>query len=136
MPSLATATRETLATTLGAECNSGFCRIYSGTRPTDANTALSGNTLLAELPFAATAFPGGTSDGVAAISANIADASADATGTASFARLFKSNGTTVVMDCSVTATGGGGEIQLSSVSVVTGATVTITAFSITQPAGS
>ena len=39
-------------------------RVYAGTAPTDANAALSGNTVLAQLPMAATAF-GAASNGVA-----------------------------------------------------------------------
>jgi hypothetical protein len=73
---------------LTALLNTGYLRIYSGTRPADADTALSGNTLLAELRFAATAFPA---------------ASAAATGTASFYRALKSDGTTVVADGGVSS---------------------------------
>ena len=44
--------------------NNGYLRIYSGTQPATADTALSSNTLLAELRFGATAF-GAASNGVA-----------------------------------------------------------------------
>src|SRR5438067_5227002 len=84
---------------LAALLNSGLMKIYSGTRPTDPDTALSGNTLLATLTFSATAF-GASVNGVATANA-ITSGTIAATGTASFARLFKSDGTTVVIDCSV-----------------------------------
>jgi hypothetical protein len=87
---------------LTALLNTGYLRIYSGTRPADADTALSGNTLLAELRFAATAFPA-SSAGVATANAITSAASAAATGTASFYRALKSDGTTVVADGGVSS---------------------------------
>ena len=117
---------------LTAQLNSGFCRIYSGTKPTDADTALSGNTLLAELTFGATAFAA-ASAGSATANAITQDSSADATGTASFARLFASNGTTAIAD--VTVGVGSGELQLNTLSIVSGLPVQITSFAISQPLG-
>jgi hypothetical protein len=114
--------------------NTGYLRVYSGTRPTDANTALSGNTLLAELRFNATAFPA-ASAGVLTANAITSDSSADATGTASFVRCFESDGTTVICDLSVSATGGGGEVQFSTLSFVSGVTVSISSMTITAPVG-
>jgi hypothetical protein len=87
---------------LAALLNNGYLRLYSGTRPADADTALSGNTLLAELRFSATAFPA-SSGGVATANAITSDASADATGTATFYRALKSDGTTVVADGGVSS---------------------------------
>jgi len=116
--------------------NSGILRIYSGTRPTDGDTALSGNTVLAECTLNATAAPA-ASGGALTLAAITQDASANATGTASFARQFESNGTTVVGDLSVSVTGGGGEVQLNSLSITAGGTVSITTGgTITLPVGS
>lgn len=112
--------------------NSGFLRIYSGTRPTDADTALSGNTLLAELTFSATAFPA-ASGGVLTANAITQDSSADATGTASFARLFASNGTTVVCDLSVGTSGA--EINFATLSFVALLVVQVTSLTISLPVG-
>lgn len=97
---LADATVNAQADALSALLNSGYLRIYSGTQPANANTALSGNTLLAELRFAATAAPAAVS-GLITFNAITSDTSADASGTASFFRAFKSDGTTVVFDGSV-----------------------------------
>ena len=130
-----TAKRDTMNDSIRATFNTGYLRIYSGTRPTDANTALSGNTLLAELRFNATAFPA-SSGGVLTANAITGDSAADATGTASFARCFESDGTTVIGDLSVTATGGGGEIQFATLSFVAGVAINITSFTITLPVGS
>lgn len=113
--------------------NSGKIRIYSGTRPANANTALSGNTLLAELTFGATAF-GAAVAGVATANAITADADADATGTATFARLFKSNGTSVVTDIDVTTSAGSDRIVLDTVGIAQHANVSISSLTITQPA--
>lgn len=108
-------------------CNSGFIEIYSGTQPVNANTALSGNTLLATLTFGATAF-GAASASV--ITANtITPGTAVATGTATFARLYESNGTTVVGDITVGTSGAG--LNLNTTSIVTGATVSCSSFTLT-----
>jgi hypothetical protein len=111
----------------------GLLRIYSGTRPTDADTALSGNTLLAELAFSSTAFPA-SSSGSAAANAITQDSSANATGTASFVRCVKADGTTVVADLSVGV--GSGELQLNTLSIVSGLPVQVTALTFTTPVGS
>lgn len=80
--------------------DNGYLRIYSGAQPADANAALSGNTLLAELRFSATSAPAAVG-GLLTFNAITSDSAADATGTASFFRAFSSNGTAVVMDGSV-----------------------------------
>jgi hypothetical protein len=107
-------------------------RIYSGTRPTDADTALSGNTLLAELTMNATSF-GSASGGVLTANAITSDSAADNTGTASFGRLFQSNGTTAIMDVSVGTSGT--EAILNTVSIVANAVVSCSAFTLTLPVG-
>jgi len=79
-----------------AQCNNGFLRLYSGTMPANANASLSGNTLLAELTYGATAF-GSASGGVATSNALARDENANAGGTPTFARSFKSDGTSCVL---------------------------------------
>ena len=73
-------------------------RIYDGTQPANANTAISTQTLLVSLPISGSF--GTDSNGTITLSA-VTSASAVATGTASFFRIVKSDGTTVVMDGSV-----------------------------------
>ncbi len=113
--------------------NSGSLRIYSGVRPTDADTALSGNTLLATLTFGATAFAAASSGAIVANA--ITGGTAGNTGTAAFARCFKSDGTTAICDLSVSASGGGGELIMSTTAVVTGVAVTASSLTITCPVG-
>ena len=130
----AVARRNEMLDAIRDNLNNGYIRVYSGTRPTDANTSLSGNTLLAELRFGATAFPAASS-GVLTANAITSDASADNTGTASFVRLLESDGTTVFADLSVSTTGGAGEVQFASLSFVSGVAVSLSSLTLTHPVG-
>lgn len=110
--------------------DNGYLRIYSGTQPATADTALSGNTLLAELRFANPA-SGAASAGVLTWSTITSDTSADATGTATFFRAFKSDGTTAVYDGSVGTSSA--DLVLNSTAIQAGAEVAITSFTHTIP---
>ena len=129
---MAVARRNEMLDAITNECNSGKLRIYSGTRPTNADTALSGNTLLAELTMNATS-AGASSGGVWTANAITSDSSADATGTASFARLLQSDGTTVVADFSVGTSAT--EVILNTTSIVSAAVVSCSSFTITFGVG-
>ncbi len=85
---------------LAALLNNGYLRIYDGTQAATADTAIGAQVLLAELRFNATAF-GAAVSGLLTANAITADSSANASGTASWFRAVKSDGTTVVMDGSV-----------------------------------
>lgn len=113
--------------------DNGYLRLYNGTRPANANTALAGNTLLAELRFAATAAASNTG-GVLTFDVITEDSSADASGVPTFARLLQSDGTTAVIDLSASASGGGGEVELSTASLVAGAEVPVSSATLTYPA--
>jgi len=110
--------------------DNGYLRIYSGTQPATADTALSGNTLLAELRFNATA-SGAAVAGVLTMNAITSDTAADATGTATFYRALKSDGTSVVMDGSVGTASA--DLILNSVAISAGAQVDVTSFTHTVP---
>lgn len=113
------------ADALGPLLNSGLLRIYDGSQPATANTALGAQVLLAELTFNATAFPA-ASNGVLTANAITADSSANAAGTASWFRAVKSDGTTVVMDGTVgTATS---NLILTTTTISVGLTVSCTSF--------
>lgn len=107
----------------------GTIKIYTATIPTDANTAIGAQTLLATLTFSATAF-GAASNGVATASAITSDSSADATGTAAWARIASGAGTTI-MD--VTVGTSGEDINFNTVSFVSGAVIAISSLTYTQP---
>jgi hypothetical protein len=73
-------------------------RIYQGTQPANANTAISSQTLLVSLTIVGSF--GTDANGTITIGA-VTSAQAVATGTAQFFRIVKTDGTTVVMDGSV-----------------------------------
>jgi hypothetical protein len=108
--------------------NAGFLRIYDSTQPVDADTALGAQVKLAELPLSATAFAAASAGSKAA--GAITSAAALATGTATWGTLVKSDGTTRVMDFSVGTSGA--NLNLNSVAIQSGATVSVTSFTVTQ----
>ena len=109
--------------------NTGYLRIYDGTQAATADTAVGAQVLLAELRYAATAFGAGSA-GVATANAITADSSANATGTASWFRVLKSDGTTAIFDGSVgTATA---DLILNTVAIVAAASVSVTAQTLTE----
>ena len=117
----------TLNTDIGT---SAKLRIYNGTRPANVNTAISGQTLLVELICNASAF-GAVGSGALTAGA-ISNGTAAATGTATWFRLFKSDGTTAAVDGDVSTTGA--DLNLSSTSINSGQTVSVSSFVITgQP---
>ena len=105
--------------------NSGFIQIYTGAQPA-LNGALTG-TLLATMTFNATAFA--ASSGATAAANAITSGTAAATGTAGYFALVKSDGVTVVM----TGTCGtsGCDLNMNSVYVTAGKTVSCSSFTIT-----
>ena len=108
----------------------GTIKIYDGTQPATGGGGLSGNTLLATLTFSVTAF-GAAAAGVATAAAITDDTSADATGTATWARLADSAGTTI-FDCDVGTSGA--TLNLNTTSIVAGGVVSCSAFTVTMPA--
>ena len=113
---------------VAALLNNGYLRFYDGTQPANADTAISSQVLLAELRFNATAAPAAAA-GVATYNAITEDGSANATGTATWFRALKSDGTTVIFDGSVGTSGA--NINMNSVSFISGAPVRVTAFTFT-----
>lgn len=131
----ALALRNALADAVNAALNAGSgpatIEIYSGTIPTNADTAVGAQVLLAVLTCTDPAAPSASAS-VLTFSAITGDSSANATGTATWARVKDSTGATV-FDCSVTATGGGGVITLNTTSIVSGSPVSITSGTLTVP---
>ena len=106
--------------------DNGYIRIYDGAQPATADTAITTQVLLAELRFSATASPAAVG-GVITFSAITKDSSANATGTATWFRLFSSDGSSVVFDGTVGPSGS--DINLSSVAISAGAEVSIGSWS-------
>ena len=95
--------------------------IYEGTQPTNANTAISGQTLLVSLTV--TGSFGTDTDGTITLS-SVANGTAVATGTAQFFRITKSDNSTVVMDGSVGTSGC--DMNLNNTSIASTQVVSIT----------
>lgn len=112
--------------------NTGYLRFYNGVQPATADSALAGHTLLAELRFAASAF-GAAVAGVAVANPLVQDSSADATGTATWARAYKSDGAASVADFTVGTSGA--DINLVTTQITATQPVQITSFQLTQPKG-
>lgn len=111
--------------------NSGYLRIYTGSRPATPETAASG-TLLAELTLSATAF-GAASSGTITANAITRDSSANAGGTAGWFRIFESDGTTAWADGEVGATGSGKELELVTTTITAGQPVEISSLTVSWP---
>lgn len=125
--SLAVARKNELLDALTNNCNNGRLRIYSGSVPANADAALGGATLLAELTLNATSF-GAASSGTITANAITADTSADNTGTAAFFRIFESDGTTVVYQGTVSTSGA--DLNLNSTSITAGVQVQVTSLTL------
>lgn len=115
----------------------GVIRIYTGTQPAGPGTTATG-TLLAEFTLSDPAF-GAAGTGVATL--DVSPALTDtgiADGTAGWFRILDSTEAAAtglgVLDGSVTASGGGGELELNTVSISTGVTVEIVSGTVTMPA--
>ena len=113
---------------LTAAAAGGKLDIYSGSMPATPETAASG-TKLASFTLGSPAF-GAAASGV--ITANaIAAVTGLAANTAGWARLWESDEATALQDYDVTATGGGGAVQLDYTAIVLNGEVTITSYTIT-----
>ena len=111
--------------------NSGTIQIFAGPQPANANTPLSGNTLLVTLTFSTPAFNAPIAG--SAISNAIVSGTAIAAGLATFARIYQSDGATVVMDVSVGEAGQGAYLTLSVSTIVPGGLVSITSITDSCP---
>ena len=109
--------------------DNGYRRIYDGSKPANAGTAITSQVLLAELRFANPSAPA-ADDGVLTFTIN-PDTEANANGTASWFRDFQANGTTVVMDGTVGTSDA--NLNLSTTTIVAGQQVAITSATHTIP---
>lgn len=108
---------------------SAVLKIRSGSVPADCGTADAGSVLATlNLP---SDWLAAASGGSKSKSGTWEDASADATGTAGHFRVYASDGTTVHMQGTITATGGGGDMTLDNTSIASGQQITITTFTLT-----
>lgn len=118
--------RNGLLTSLGVRLNLGVVRFYNGVQPADADTALSGNTLIVECALPATAFS--VSGGV--VSLNIGAGTVASSGTPTFARFFQFGGVNVEFDMTV-----GADLVLAQDAWTAGETFPAPSVRITLPVG-
>ena len=110
---------------IDAGAGAGTCKIYTGTIPADVATAVGVQVLLGTLTFSD---PCGTvATGALTMSTITQDSSADATGTATWARIADSTDS-AVMDIDISTTGGGGTLQLNTTNIVAGGPILISSF--------
>lgn len=107
--------------------SNGLLRIYDGSQPASVATALSGQTLLAELALSATAAAAAAS-GVLTFNSITADSSANATGTAAWFTVTTSGGTRIIDGTVGTS---GTDMIIDNTSIVAGQNVSCSAFAIT-----
>jgi hypothetical protein len=118
---------DAIETTVGT---SAIIRIRTGAAPANCGTADSG-TILAELTRPSD-WMANASGGTKALAGSWQDLSANNTGTAAHFRLYDSAGTTCHLQGTVTATGGGGDMEVSSTSFTAGQSFTINTFTLTD----
>jgi hypothetical protein len=121
-----------LAARFDAGATGATIKIYSGTRPVTADTAVGGgNTLLLTLTLATTAF-GSPSGGSMSLAGLPISGTGVAAGTAAWFRAADSDGTTVT-DGTCGVDGSGADIEISTTTISVGLEVTLTAGTVTQP---
>jgi hypothetical protein len=113
------------ANALATALNTGYIRIYDGTQPATADTAVSTQVLLAELRLGATAF-GAAASGVITANPITPDSDANATGTATWFRCLESDGTTPVLDGDVGTSAS--NLIIATTSIVIHQTVSVDSF--------
>lgn len=106
--------------------NAALLRVYDGSRPATGGAA---TTLLAEL-VCGTPFAGAAVNGVLTVTNPTTDASANATGTATWFRVVKADGVTHVMDGNVGVSGS--DLNLTTTSIVATQPVSVTSFVLTE----
>jgi hypothetical protein len=114
---------------------SGVVRLYGGTMPTNVQTALSGNTILAEATLSATSFNQTfTTSGnnrVATANAITGDTQANASGTATFFRVFGPGGTTAVWQGTVGTTDS--DMIMAETDIIANGPVNISSMTVSLP---
>lgn len=125
---LSNAAANAQADAYGALLNNGYLRIYDGSQPVSADTAVSGQTCSPSCASVLVAF-GAAVNGVITANALTPEDSAPASGTATWYRALKSDGTTVMHDGTVGQQGTGTyDMELTVSGIVAGAEISIASF--------
>ena len=125
---ISAAAKNARAIALNNEVGGGaILRIYTGSPPAALNITATG-TLLASMNCDSGAF-GTVSNGIITVNP-IEQTFASASGTAGYARVYKNDGITAVIDLDVSTTGA--SINLNTTAIVTGGPVAITVLTISE----
>jgi hypothetical protein len=109
---------------------SAILKIRTGAAPANCAAADSGTVLATcDLP---SDYLAAAASGSKAKAGTWEDTSADATGTAAHFRLYANDGTTCHLQGTVTATGGGGDMEVDNTSFAAGQAFTVTGFTLTD----
>ena len=128
-----TAERNAKLNAIKADFDTGYLRLYDGAQPAGPDTAVGAQVLLAELRFGVTAF-GAAASGVLTANAITSDSAANATGTVSWFRCLKTDGTTALHDGTVGTTNANAIVATTS--IVAGAVIDCSSFTITDASAS
>jgi len=138
-PRVTAALRKLQMDAIIASCASGILRVMSnaGAQPATPEASIGSAVVLAELVMGSPAFTAvaavASADYVLAATAITPDASANASGTASWFRLWNAAGTTALFDGTV-GVGAGFDLSINAVAIVAATTVSATGMSITMAA--
>lgn len=124
MTTLASAVAGSMLAPFNTAASAGLLKIYAGTPPSNADAALGGATLLGTLTMGNPAFT--ASSHTLTANAITQDSAADATGTATFYRLFQSDGSTVIEQGTVGTSGA--DLNLNTTSIVAGGPIQVSSF--------
>lgn len=116
---------------VGSANPNGFMEIRDGAIPASPQIAATG-TLLATLNLSLPAF-GNFATGIALANVIADDTDVDNTGVAGWFRIYDRDGTAVI-DGTITATGGNGDIEFDNINFIKGGVVAVTSLTATMPA--
>ena len=126
-------------TTLNAEadawaalCTNGTIEFYDGTQPADPQTAITTQNLLCAIDFGASPFSSATG-GILALVSSLSGTITDG-GTTTWARGFKTDGTTVIFDGTVGIESSGADFELETTTLVLDDLLQLESVSYTRPA--
>ena len=113
-------------------CSNGTIKFYDGVKPTDPQVAITTQVLLASVPFGVSPFDAAV-DGVISLSEYLTGVITTA-GTTTWARLWKSDGLTVICDASVGVYTSGEDIEIEDVVLTLDDLVEVQTLNYTRPA--
>ncbi len=110
----------------------GELRLYAGTKPPSVDTPLTDQIVLGVLLLSVPAFQAADSSGHAISNPVLPDTGADATGIASFFRLYDASGVALFQG-DISSIGLGGDLELNSTAIQAGVEIVVTELTLSLP---